>query len=169
MAKYKKIPVEVSIYLRYLHQDLGVRGRDLIKRFPEYPRRSVYWHANLPIEKSTLDKRKQNKGRPRIISERGVRHIENALKELRRNRWVFCFRDIQQLAGISETDVSNRTVRRCLNEKNYKYLQCRKKGLLTTEDMKSRLTFAKKVNRLLPKEFWQKGISFYIDGVGWGT
>ena len=64
-------------------------------------------------------------------------------------------------------DLSNRTVRRCLNEKNYQYLQCRKKGLLNTEDMKSRLAFAKKINRLLPKEFWQKGIYFYIDGVGW--
>ena len=53
-------------------------------------------------------------------------------------------------------DLSNRTVRRCLNEKNYQYLQCRKKGLLNTEDMKSMLAFAKKVNGLLPKEFWQE-------------
>ena len=60
MTKYKRIPVEVSIYLRYLHQDRG-GGRDLIIQFPEYPRRSVYWHANLPIEKLTVDKRKQGK------------------------------------------------------------------------------------------------------------
>ena len=105
--------------------------RDLITQFPEYPRRSVYWHANLPIEKSTVDKRKQNKGKPRIISERSVRHIENTLKEWRRNRGVFCSHDMQQLPGVSETDVSNRTVRSCLNDKNYQYLQCRKKGPYT--------------------------------------
>ena len=125
MTKYKRIPVKVSIYLRYLHQGLG-GGRDLITQFPEYPRRSVYWHANLPIEKLT------NKGKPRIISECSVRHIKNTLKQWRRNRGVFCSHDKQQLAGVSKTDVSNRTVRSCLNEKKLSVLAVQK------EDMKSR-------------------------------
>ena len=66
-------------------------------------------------------------------------------------------------AGIDKR-ISDCTVRRCLNELGYKYLQSRRKGLLSRKDIKIRLWYARKVKRLLPNDFWTNGISFYLDG-----
>ena len=37
----------------------------------------------------------------------------------------------------------------------------------TTGDLKRRLTFVRKVKRLLPSEFRKDGVAFYLDGVSW--
>ena len=41
----------------------------------------------------------------------------------------------------------------------------KKKGLLTNEDKKKRVKFAKKAVEF-DKDFWKKDIKFYFDGVG---
>ena len=64
-------------------------------------------------------------------------------------------------AGIDKR-ISDCTVGRCLNELGYKYLQSRRKGLMSRKDIKIRLRYARKVKRLLPNDFWTNGISFYI-------
>ena len=66
-------------------------------------------------------------------------------------------------AGLKH--VSSSTVNRYLNKHKYKYLQSRKKGLLTAKNKKKRLQFVRKVMRLLPENFWRDGIQFYFDGV----
>ena len=38
--------------------------------------------------------------------------------------------------------------------------------MLTRKDKTARTKFARKVLQSLPKNFWQEGISFYFDGVG---
>ncbi len=64
-------PKETSIYMRYLFQDKGLRGNELLKRFPKYSKATIYRHAKLPInDVATFDKRKHNKGRPRKLSIR---------------------------------------------------------------------------------------------------
>ena len=163
--KYNKIPLEVSIYLRYLHQDGKVSGQELVKRFPQYSERSIYRHASLPLGVKVDDKRKQNKGRPRAVNKRGIRHVLSTLKQLRRTeQGVFTSVHLQESAGLS--NVCNRTIRRILNREGYGYHQCRKKGQLTEEDCKVRLQFAKRIKRKnLPESFWKEGIAFYIDGV----
>ena len=40
-----KIPPHVSFRLRYLFQDKGVRGKELLTLYPEYSRTSLYRHA----------------------------------------------------------------------------------------------------------------------------
>ena len=63
--------------------------------------------------------------------------------------------------------MSGRTIRNCLNEDGYWYLQTRKKGLLHAKDLKSRVKFCKKIRKQkLNDEFWRSGISFYLDGKG---
>ena len=70
------VPKETSIYMRYLFQDKGLRGNELLKRFPKYSKATIYRHAKLPInEVATFDKRKHNKGRPRKLSIRDERNI----------------------------------------------------------------------------------------------
>ena len=163
--KYTKIPVEVSIYLRYLHQHGGVKGRDLVKRYPQYSPRSIYRHASLPVNEPAADRRKQNKGRPRALNARDERHLESGIKRLRRTEeGVFNSVHLQRLCGLQ--GVSNRSVRRALNRKGYGYRQCRKKGQLTWDDCKKRLKFAQNIlKNNLSETFWTEGVAFYIDGV----
>lgn len=165
--KYKRMPLAVSVHLRYLHQDLGLKGKDLVKRYPEYPCRTIYYHMKLPICQERVDRRHNNPGRPRKLSLRDERKLVAQINKLRRTAGVFNSKHIQEAAGISEKSVSNRTVRRRLNKLTYKYLQCRRKGQVTPKDMKKRLHFARKVKRMLPANFWTEGLSFYLDGVSW--
>ena len=165
VTTYEKIPIDVSIYLRYLYQHGGVKGKALTDRFPKFSKRSIYRHAKLPVGEKAEDKRMKNKGRPRKICSRDKRHVASTINRLRRSEeGVFTSVHVQQAAGLS--NVSNRTVRRHLNEQGYGYLQCRKKGLLTENDCKNRLEFAKNIQQQnLPENFWENGIGFYIDGV----
>ena len=68
MRKLTKIPDDVSVYLRYLHQDLAIKGQALLSRFPEYSKASIYRHANMLIGSPVIDKRHNNPGRPHILS-----------------------------------------------------------------------------------------------------
>lgn len=163
--KYKRIPPEISVYLRYLHQHGGVKGKELVKRYPQYPPRSIYRHASLPVQEPPIDRRKQNKGRPRALDARDERHIESGIKRLRRTEeGVFNSVHLQRICGLD--NVSNRSVRRALNRKGYGYRQCRKKGQLTADDCTKRLNFAQGViKNNLPPSFWTEGVAFYTDGV----
>lgn len=158
--------MEVSIYLRYLYQDLGIRGQELLKRFPEYPKTSVYRHAKMEIGAVKYDGRHKNTGRRKKLTERDERNIFRKLEHLRGSMGTFSSKEIQKSAGLSEKDISNRTVRRCLNARGYQFLQCRKKGLLTAADLKKRLKFARTCKKLLSDKFWKEGVSFYLDGTG---
>ena len=73
--------------------------------------------------------------------------------------------DIQKEANL-ENAVSNRTVRRALNQEGYTTRQCRKKGQLVKEDLPKRLKWARDKKKL-PLSFWRTGICFYLDGSGW--
>lgn len=162
--QYNKVPLDVSLHLRYLHQDLGLKGAKLLERYPQYSRRIIFYHAKKSIGQLTEDKRKRNPGRPSKLSPEQRRELVSQIVELRQRYGVFSSRHIQRAAGISETDVSNRTVRRSLNRSQYRYLQCRKKGQVTTSDEEKRLKFAQQVKKIQCDKFWETGISFYLDG-----
>ena len=72
---YKKMPMDVSIHLRYLHQDLGLKLEDLLRRYKGYSKTTIFRHAKKPISDTVLDKRKLNKGRPKKLSVRTQRSI----------------------------------------------------------------------------------------------
>ena len=61
--------MEVSIHLRFLHQEMGLRGRELTRRYLEYSRAGIYCHAKKRIGSEHIDKRHKNPGRPRKLSE----------------------------------------------------------------------------------------------------
>ena len=48
--KYNKIPLEASIHLKYLHQDLGFSLAQLCKRYQSYAKTSIFRHMKLPVE-----------------------------------------------------------------------------------------------------------------------
>ena len=166
-TKYKKIPLGASFHLRYLSQDLGVELPDLCAKYPQFARTSIYRHSRKPFDDMNVDKRKLNKGgRPKKLNKRDDRKIVSTLLKLRESFGTFCSTDVQREAGIKEGNVSNRTVRRSLRKKGYRFTQCRKKGLLYKDDLVTRLKFAKRCKRL-PQKFWEEGVSFYLDGTSW--
>ena len=170
--QYSKISVANSVYIRFAYQDLGLRGKKLqahlkAKGFPEYPLRTLRRHGNKPAFDETEDRRKNNKGRKRKLDDRTCRNLLLNLKKLRDQDDMFCSVQVQEETGIDASVCSNRTVRRRLNEMEYFYLQSRKKGLLEPIDLEKRLAYAKAHVRK-PLSFWRTGISFYLDGVGWG-
>ena len=158
------VPKETSIYVRYLFQDKGLRGDELLKRFPKYSKATIYRHAKRPIDKvATFDKRKHNKGRPRKLSIREARSIMRQLRICRTTLMSFSASRLRAVAGISP-DIYLWCIRKTLNRHGYRYLHPRKKGLTTRKDVVRRYRFACKIRRLLPMNFWERGISSYFDG-----
>ena len=71
----KQVPLEVSVNLRYLYQDKGIRDKELLKMYPKLSKATIYRHANKPLADKTVNKRKHNHGRPRNISPQDKRLI----------------------------------------------------------------------------------------------
>ena len=164
--KYKKIPSNVSFHLRYLHQDMKLTLAELMRIYPQYSKTSIFRHSKLPFGELKPDGRQNNKGRTVKLTDRDNRKLVCSLLKLRENYGNFTSTDVQRESGILEKNVSNRTIRRCLRKHGYSYMQCRRKGQLLKEDLKARLTFARKCKNL-PETFWRQGVSFYFDGTGW--
>jgi len=80
-----------------------------------------------------MNKRKFNKGRPLTLNQRDKRKVIRTLHKLRREQASFSSEKIDERAGLSQ-HASHRCVRRTLRQHGYKYLQSRKKGLLTQKD-----------------------------------
>lgn len=166
MKSRQYVPRDVSVYMQYLYQDKGVRGSALLQRFPEYSKATIYRHAKLPMgDQKVYDRRKLNKGRPRKLTERDERNLIRQLHRCRKLFGSFTASRLRTEAGIPPT-VSVWTIRRVLQKHGYKFLQSRKKGLMSFKDTVIRLQFARKLVRNgLRDEFWKKHISFYFDGV----
>ena len=159
---YKKMPLETSVEIRLLYQRFNVTLAQLVKDYPQYPKTTIYRHATRKA--LCPDKRKENKGRPRKLDKRDTRAVLRGVKKLTKEVGTFSSFHVQTEAGLEH--VSNKTIRRCMKQNGLGYYQCRKKGQLTDEDLKKRVSFAKKCKQL-PKNFWKEGISFYLDGASW--
>ena len=160
------IPLEHSVQIRLAYQVSGLRGDKLLERFRKYCKATIYKHAKMEIcGKVEHDKRKSNRGRPRKLSERDSRQIIRKIAELRNTDGSFTSKKVQLAAGL--THVSNRTVRRVMNENNYKYCRSRKKGLLLRSDLVKRVKYCKNIRKQgITQDYWRYDISFYFDGTG---
>ena len=162
--KYKVHP-NTSAEIKVLYQVHGIKGKELCRRFPQMSRSNVYKHARKPLGADYVDSRKVNAGRPRKIDQGMNRRLLREVNNLTMSGEGWTSKDIQTNIGAQET-CSNRTIRRNLNRAGIKYLHLRKKGVLLPADLKKRLKFARKCKRLLQPVFWKRGISMYLDGVG---
>ena len=73
-----KIPLETSIYIRYLYKHGGMKILQIIKQYPQFAERSVYRKYKKEVNPATewmYDKRKNNKGRRSKLSKRNKRKI----------------------------------------------------------------------------------------------
>ena len=117
------VPRETSIYMRYLFQDKGIRGNELLRRFPEYSKATIYRHARKPVfEKVAMfDKRKQNKGRPKKLSVRDERNIIRQLRLCRTTVGSFSASRLRSMAVIT-SDGSPWCIGWALNRPGYYFL-----------------------------------------------
>ena len=75
-AKYRKVPLEVSIHLRYHYQQQNLSGTELCKKYLMYSTASIYRHAKKPVHaEEHYDKRGLNKGRPHKLTKRDHRAL----------------------------------------------------------------------------------------------
>ncbi len=101
MKSKESVPKERSIYMRYLFQEKGVCARKLLEAFPVYSKATIYRHAKLPInETASLDRRGQNKGRPRKLTDRDERNLVRELRKCRASVGSFSARRLRTAAGI---------------------------------------------------------------------
>ena len=75
----------------------------------------------------------------------------------------FCVKGVMIKAGILPS-FSEETVRRVLQKTGLKWTRVQRKGILTKNDQKLRLKFARKVRCKLSANFWEEGAGFYLDG-----
>ena len=164
MVFRSKISTEKRAFVR-LACEQGCMSALAICKELKISKSSFYRFQNMNINESEERKTSKVGGRPRKLSGRDERSLPRHVKYLRHKEGNFTSKRLMEVANIDNKQVSNRTVRRVLNNQGYKFVQARKKGVLTTKDLKRRLSFARLVKRSYPKELWTDHINFYLDGV----
>ena len=154
------VSFELSICLRYLHQDQNVLIRSLSRRFPQFSLPTIWRHAAKKIELHPKQTKGKGGGKPKL-SERDETSIIRALHYARKQDHNFTPKRIKLYSGNSS--VHHRTVRRVFNKYRYHYRQARRMGLLTESDLKLRMKFAKDIKKYYDDGLWSSGICFYLD------
>ena len=167
MVRYKKVPVQTSIALRYEHQRSGKSIRQLVREYG-FPRSTVHRHATKPMPTAQnpppIDGRHKNKGRPRIIDERSERDVRRAVNSLRvSNGLSFSADEVREQANLQ--GVHRRTVSRCLQRLGYRKRNLRKKGQLTAKDRRIRVRFARDILSTKDVNYWRNNVCMFLDGV----
>ena len=92
----RPIPLEVSCQIRALHQIGGMRGSDLVRRFPQFSAATIYRHAKKQLDGTDrIDRRRRNKGRPRKLCARDLRRMTRQITVLREQCGTFSSRRLQ--------------------------------------------------------------------------
>lgn len=159
-AIVNRVTQRQSASMNILHEVNALSIRQIHAKFPQFSLSTVFRHATQVAHHRPVKKRKT--GRPRKVTERDERELVRVLKKLRETDGSLTSKKLQVEAGL--THLSNRTVRAILNKHGYKYLQSRRKGLLSNDDLKRRLQFARLMLKSYPEEVWTTQICFYLDG-----
>ncbi len=166
-----RISKQLSLYLKFLHQEGNIGVRELWRRYPTFSLATIQRHATSAVVHmgncmgNGDETQRKKRGRKRLVDERGERSLLRVLRANREKGIAFTSKRLQVESGLEY--VSNRTVRRTLNKHGYNYLQARKKGLMSRNDHTIRKSFARKMMRHYGEDFWKTGLSFYIDGTSW--
>ena len=120
----------------------------------------------VPSQRTTALKSKRV-GRPKRINERMERLLLRTLTKLREQNVNFTVEELINECDIDPSTVSRRTVSRYLNKWGYRYLQARKKELLSEKDKRNRIIYARRMKKVLHEhqDFYANHIAFYLDGV----
>ena len=75
----KKVPLEISLHLCYLHQDRGIKMSKFVrdKKLSAYSKSIVSRHVKMPIGINKPDRRHSNKGRSSLFVQYVYNFSEN--------------------------------------------------------------------------------------------
>jgi len=108
--------------------------------------------------------RNYSPGRPRKLSKRTERNVVRIFKKLRAENANFTSAHLFENSKLKDFGVSNRTLRRTLNN-GYGSRTARRKRILLPRDIKEQLRFARWITKDKERDFWTKEVNFYLDGV----
>ena len=77
------IPLETSIYMRYLHQHGNVKISEIVKLFFNFSKRSIYRHCQKEVNPAPIQDKRKDKGRPLKLDERAEQKIIREIPRLR--------------------------------------------------------------------------------------
>ena len=158
-ASVERVTPQQSAAMNILHKVNKLSIRQIHEKFSNFSLFTVFRHATRTSD--NLREKKKRSGRPRIVTDRDERKLIRALKRLRKTDGSLTSKKIQVEAGLIH--LSNRTVRAILNKHGFKYLQARRKGLLSDKDLKRRLQFARNMLKNHQENVWTKHVCFYLD------
>ena len=167
MVFMRALSAEERAYIAYLVHDKNVSVNDISSK-TGVSAATIYRLKETKIggrKHCTRTPVKHPGGRLKKLTTRDERHLLRFIPVLWEEEGNFCAKRLMQRAGLSKKKVSDRTVRRCLNENGYYYLQARKKGLMTKNDHRKRRIFAKQVQGNYSTDVWISKVAFYLDGV----
>ena len=104
-----------------------------------------------------------NQGRPLKLYFQQNINILQQTKLLKEDMGNFCVKRVMVKASIPPS-ISDKTFQRVLRKTELRWARAQRKRILTKNDMKLRLRFARKVRCKLSANFWKEGVGFYWDG-----
>lgn len=174
MSPRRQLSSHAKSMLEYLHKKKNLTVNQIIKQnlscLRGYSRSTIYRHATGKFGKKRVSTG-QPVGRPRLLQERDKRNIGRSVKALRREIGTFTSVQLQKHADLNHVD--NSTVRKTMYSLGYKYRCTRKKGVLTGDDLKQRVSWARKLKKKIEggkdkeqADLWREGVNMYVDIVG---
>jgi len=103
-------------------------------------------------------------GRPKKLTVRAERYVMRELKKLRSSEGSFSIARLMTVTGLSQEDITIRSVSNLIRRNGYGLYQARKKGLLSKNDLKVRVKFARRMLKR-PDDFWCNDVAFYLDAI----
>ena len=167
MVFHGLIGAEIRAYLRFIMENNGAKKQDMVKKY-NISRAWLYRilnDGNSCLKRNVRGADIQRSGRPRKLSERDEESLLRQIDVLRRQGGSFTVKRLMLEAGIDARTISCKTVRRLLHRHGYKYIQARRKGILTVADHERRLKFAGGIKREYTCSLWTDQVAFYLDGV----
>ena len=97
----------VSIQIRVIY-DMGYTVTKIHKeKYPNIPRTTIYYHAKKPVQNEEGDQRKNNRGRPRKLTDGDLRLMKRKVVQLRGfNDVNFSAVKVQKLCGLNHVHVN---------------------------------------------------------------
>ena len=142
MVFHGVIGAEIRAYFRFIMENDGAKKQDIVRKY-NISRASPYRvlnNENWCLKRNVHGVDIPRRGRPR---ERNERSLLRQIDVLRRQEGSFTVKRLMLEAEIGAKTVSCKTVRRLLHRHGYKYIQARRKGILTAADHERRLKFAR--------------------------
>ena len=97
---YTKVTLMHSAQMRCIHQISGLSGAEVCALFKQYPKSTVYRHMKKSLAAEEVDRRHENRGRPKKLSERDRRNVARQVPKLRKAIGHFTSKAVEYGAGI---------------------------------------------------------------------